>query len=101
MRSCFWNIFFTFAALPFRSFADEKLNCVPGLHNVTDSHLKAPQGFTVTWTTTADAEESIVIEVIREWSPVGADRFYQLVLDNFYNCATFFRVVPGKHSNLF
>ena len=37
----------------------------------------------------------ITVEVIREWSPIGADRFYQLVLDNFYNCATFFRVVPN------
>lgn len=25
---------------------------------------------------------------------LGADRFYQLAKDNFYNCATFFRVVP-------
>ena len=26
---------------------------------------------------------------------LGADRFYQLVMDNYYNCATFFRVVPN------
>jgi peptidyl-prolyl cis-trans isomerase A (cyclophilin A) len=28
-------------------------------------------------------------------SPIGADRFYRLVLDNFYNCNACFRVVPG------
>jgi len=36
----------------------------------------------------------IVIEIHREWSPLGADRLYSLVKDNYYDCATFFRVVP-------
>jgi hypothetical protein len=93
---CVCKILLILAVLPFQSLADEKQNCLPGLHNVTITNLQAPPRFTVTWTTTADAEEDIVIEVIREWSPIGADRFYQLVVDNFYNCATFFRVVPGK-----
>ncbi|GAX29632.1 hypothetical protein FisN_UnNu121 [Fistulifera solaris] len=93
--SCVWKIFLILAAQPLFSFADEKQNCVPGLHNVTNTNRKAPPRFTVSWKTTADPVTEIVIEVIREWSPTGADRFYQLVLDNFYNCATFFRVVPG------
>mmetsp|Transcript_36759 Transcript_36759/g.41510 ORF Transcript_36759/g.41510 Transcript_36759/m.41510 type:complete len:181 (+) Transcript_36759:106-648(+) len=37
----------------------------------------------------------IVIEIHREWSPLGADRVYSLVKDNYYDCAAFFRVVPG------
>jgi peptidyl-prolyl cis-trans isomerase A (cyclophilin A) len=37
----------------------------------------------------------ITIEVLREWSPLGADRFHQLVKEGFYNEARFFRVVPG------
>jgi len=37
----------------------------------------------------------IVIEIHREWSPLGADRIYSLVKDNYYDCAAFFRVVPG------
>jgi len=36
----------------------------------------------------------IVIEIHREWSPLGADRLYSLVKDNYYDCAAFFRVVP-------
>jgi peptidyl-prolyl cis-trans isomerase A (cyclophilin A) len=36
-----------------------------------------------------------VVDVVREWSPLGADRFHQLVQDGFYDGARFFRVVPG------
>lgn len=99
-RFCATYTLFILCVLPFLIFADEKLNCSPGLHDFTDTTLQAPPNFTVTWKTTADSEDNIVIEVIREWSPLGADRFYQLVLDNFFNCATFFRVVPGKNSSV-
>ena len=36
----------------------------------------------------------IVLEIHRDWSPLGADRLYALVKDNYYDCAAFFRVVP-------
>ncbi|MCL5670916.1 MAG: peptidylprolyl isomerase [Acidobacteria bacterium] len=36
-----------------------------------------------------------VIEVTRAWAPNGADRFYNLVKNGFYNGASFFRVLPG------
>jgi peptidyl-prolyl cis-trans isomerase A (cyclophilin A) len=38
---------------------------------------------------------SFTIEVNRAWAPVGADRFYYLVKDGFFNSSGFFRVVPG------
>lgn len=36
----------------------------------------------------------IVIEVHRDWAPVGAARFYELVKAGYYDGARFFRVVP-------
>jgi peptidyl-prolyl cis-trans isomerase A (cyclophilin A) len=36
-----------------------------------------------------------VVEVHREWAPLGADRFYNLVKNGFYNNVRFFRVLTG------
>ena len=35
------------------------------------------------------------ILVHRDWAPIGADRFYNLVKSSYYNECRFFRVVPG------
>lgn len=40
-------------------------------------------------------EGKFLVEVNREWAPIGAHRFYQLVQDRFYDDAGFFRVMPG------
>jgi peptidyl-prolyl cis-trans isomerase A (cyclophilin A) len=37
----------------------------------------------------------IVIEVHRDWAPLGADRFYNLVKNGFYDGCRFFRVING------
>jgi peptidyl-prolyl cis-trans isomerase A (cyclophilin A) len=36
-----------------------------------------------------------VVEVHRDWAPNGADRFYNLVKNGFYDNARFFRVIEG------
>jgi peptidyl-prolyl cis-trans isomerase A (cyclophilin A) len=51
----------------------------------------APQRFTATFKTTAG---TFVVEVHRTWSPHGADRFYNLVKNGFYDGQKVFRVVP-------
>jgi peptidyl-prolyl cis-trans isomerase A (cyclophilin A) len=52
---------------------------------------QAPDVFKAKFTTT---KGEFVIEVTRAWSPHGADRFYNLVKNQFYDGAAFFRVVP-------
>lgn len=51
----------------------------------------APAEFKVRFTTTVG---DVVLQVHRDWAPLGADRFYNLVKNGFYSNAAFFRVVP-------
>src|SRR5204863_1379862 len=53
---------------------------------------KAPDVFKVKFETT---QGEFVVEVTRGWSPNGADRFYNLVKNGFFDEVHFFRVVPG------
>lgn len=53
----------------------------------------APALFRVRMETT---KGDIVIEVHRDWSPNGADRFYNLVRFGYYDDTRFFRVVEGR-----
>ena len=52
----------------------------------------SPSSFKVKFET---SKGNFVIEVFRNWSPYGADRFYYLVKNGFYNNVRFFRVVEG------
>jgi peptidyl-prolyl cis-trans isomerase A (cyclophilin A) len=52
----------------------------------------APDSFRVAFETTRG---SFVVQVNRAWAPAGADRFYQLVEQQFFDGEKFFRVVPG------
>jgi len=38
---------------------------------------------------------TFVVEVHRDWAPLGADRFYELLQSGYYDDARFFRVIPG------
>jgi peptidyl-prolyl cis-trans isomerase A (cyclophilin A) len=53
---------------------------------------KAPDNYKVRFTTT---KGDFVVEVHRDWAPLGADRFYNLVKNGYYTDASFFRVLPG------
>jgi peptidyl-prolyl cis-trans isomerase A (cyclophilin A) len=53
---------------------------------------QAPAVFKVKFDTTKGPFE---VEVYRAWAPHGADRFYNLVKNGFYNDARFFRVIEG------
>jgi peptidyl-prolyl cis-trans isomerase A (cyclophilin A) len=55
--------------------------------------LAAPQNYRVRLETTKGA---IVIEVHREWGPLGADRFHELVTARYFDDNRFFRVVKGQ-----
>ena len=52
----------------------------------------APDEFKVRFETSAGA---FVIDVTRDWSPRGADRFYSLIRIGFYDDQRFFRVLPN------
>jgi peptidyl-prolyl cis-trans isomerase A (cyclophilin A) len=52
----------------------------------------APEVYKVKFDT---SKGPFVIEVHRDWAPNGADRFYNLVKNGFYNGDRFFRVIEG------
>jgi len=54
--------------------------------------LQAPEKYYVKLETT---KGDVVIEVHRDWSPYGADRFYELAKTGFYDGCRFFRVIDG------
>jgi peptidyl-prolyl cis-trans isomerase A (cyclophilin A) len=53
---------------------------------------QAPDSFRVTFET---SRGPFVVQVSRAWAPLGADRFYDLTQQHFFDDARFFRVVPG------
>jgi peptidyl-prolyl cis-trans isomerase A (cyclophilin A) len=52
---------------------------------------QAPDEYVVKFATT---KGDVLIEVHRDWAPLGADRFHELVTAGFYDGCRFFRVVP-------
>jgi peptidyl-prolyl cis-trans isomerase A (cyclophilin A) len=64
----------------------------PSLLNPASLTAKAPAEFKAAFTTSAG---NFVVQVHRDWAPLGADRFYNLVRRGFFTNASFFRVVPG------
>jgi peptidyl-prolyl cis-trans isomerase A (cyclophilin A) len=57
-----------------------------------ESRSNASGSYTVKFETTAG---DFVVLVHRDWAPLGAGRFYELVKSGFYDDCRFFRVVSG------
>lgn len=62
------------------------------LKNPAGLKEKAPETFKVDFDT---SKGKVVVEVTRAWAPNGADRFYNLVKNGFFNDTRFFRVISG------
>lgn len=63
----------------------------PALTDVAAFNQTAPESYKVLFETSAG---SFAVRVTRAWAPHGADRFYNLVKNGFYDGCRFFRVVP-------
>ncbi len=72
--------------------ASQRSAARPSLLNPSSFNEKAPATFKAKFTTT---KGDFVVEVTRAWAPLGADRFYNLVKNHFFDGAAFFRVLPG------
>jgi peptidyl-prolyl cis-trans isomerase A (cyclophilin A) len=57
-----------------------------------EMNKQSPEEFKVKFET---SKGDVVIKVTRSLSPLGADRFYNLVRNGFYNEVRFFRVISG------
>ena len=83
----FWLLAFLIAGTP----AGYGQNAA-SLKNPATLKERAPNVYKVKFDTSAGVFE---IEVNADWSPNGADRFYNLVKNGYYDGCRFFRVVPG------
>lgn len=57
-----------------------------------EMNVEAPASYRARFATSAG---DFVVQVHREWAPIGADRFYNLVANGYYDGARFFRVIQG------
>jgi peptidyl-prolyl cis-trans isomerase A (cyclophilin A) len=80
------------AALALSSLAAQSPARAGDLSDPASLNEKAPAVYQAKFDT---SKGSFVIEVHRDWAPNGADRFYNLVKNGFYNDVRFFRVLEG------
>ena len=74
--------------------------CTPqyALHTPDDFTSQAPEKFIVEMSVLIYGEtvaSSVKIQVMRNWSPLGVDRFYALLVERYYDCAIFYRNAPN------
>ena len=82
-----WGVAVAIALSPFTVFTQSSKLTDPS--QLTET---APDLFRARFET---SKGPFVIEVHRDWAPIGADRFYNLVKNGFYDGTRFFRVRPG------
>ena len=68
------------------------LQKVAKLRNPAALNEKAPDTYKANFDT---SKGTFTITVNRAWAPLGADRFYNLVKNGFYDDVRFYRVMPG------
>jgi len=80
------------------------LACAPAFAGQTDlnksTKLRNPAALTeqapAKYTVNLDTSKGlVVIDVHRDWAPLGADRFYNLVKNGYYDGTRFYRVING------
>ena len=64
----------------------------PNMRNPAALKEQAPANYKVRFDTSAGV---FVVQVHRDWAPLGADRFYNLVRSGYYDDVRFFRVIPN------
>jgi len=79
-------------ALAVVSVGAEQAAARKALMNPAALKAQAPAAYKVKFDTSVGV---FVVQVTREWAPHGADRFFNLVTNGFYNDARFFRAIPN------
>ena len=79
-------------ALLLAAIASPAFSQAPDLSNPAALVEQAPAAYKVHFDT---SKGPFVIQVNRAWAPHGADRFYNLVKNGFYDNVRFFRVISG------
>ncbi len=83
-------VIISLAALPVIGAEEKADTAVNPLLNPSAATAVAPDVFTVKIETTAG---DCTIKVHRDWAPLGADRFYNLVTMGYYDDSAFYRVI--------
>lgn len=78
-------------------FAEARKSYHPAMLDPSKATETAPASYVVKLETTRG---EIIIDVTREWSPNGADRFYNLVKIGYYDDVALFRVIAGFMAQL-
>ncbi len=97
LRTTMWMISIALASAPLAAVSmawagQADLKKASALKNPATLNEKAPDTYKTKFDT---SKGEFLVEVHRDWAPLGADRFYNLVKNGFFDECRFFRVVPA------